>query len=142
MRVQTMIREFHEAFGGAFEDVPTRPDPALARLRDTLIREEAKEVHYELHQFHQGSLSASLSALAKELADLLYVVYGTADACGIDLDAVFVEVHSSNMSKLGEDGEPIKRGDGKVLKGPNYREPDVEAVLDIQRILHETGSLP
>ncbi len=66
-----------------------------------------------------------LPDLAKELADLLYVVYDTSAAFGLDIDRVFAEVHSSNMSKLDADGKPIYREDGKVLKGPNYQSPNL-----------------
>ena len=66
----------------------------------------------------------------KELADLLYVVYWMAARVGIDLDKAFRIVHSSNMSKLGDDGKPIKRADGKVLKGPNYKPPKMESIVD------------
>jgi len=62
-------------------------------------------------------------ALLKELADLVYVVYGTAVSLGLNLDEALERVHESNMSKLGEDGKPIYREDGKVLKGSNYKEP-------------------
>jgi predicted HAD superfamily Cof-like phosphohydrolase len=64
--------------------------------------------------------------LTKELADLLYIVYGTAVTFGLPLEEVFTEVHRSNMSKLGADGKPLYRADGKVLKGPNYQEPDLD----------------
>ena len=57
------------------------------------------------------------------------MAYGTAHVYGIDLDAVLDEVHASNMTKLGADGRPIRRADGKVLKGPGYRPPDIAAVL-------------
>lgn len=65
----------------------------------------------------------------KELADLLYVVYWMAARVGIDVDKAFRLVHASNMSKLGPDGKPILRDDGKVLKGPNYKEPELSEVL-------------
>ncbi len=68
-------------------------------------------------------------ALAKELADILYVTYGTAEILGIPLEDVFQEVHRSNMSKLGLSGRPVRRHDGKVLKGPNYQEADVAGVM-------------
>ena len=55
--------------------------------------------------------------------------YGTAHVYGIDLDAVLDEVHASNMTKLDENGRPLRRADGKVLKGPGYRPPDVAAIL-------------
>jgi predicted HAD superfamily Cof-like phosphohydrolase len=66
-----------------------------------------------------------LRHIAKELGDVIWVVYGTAFAYGIDLDRVCREIFDSNMSKLGPDNMPLKREDGKILKGPNYREPDL-----------------
>ena len=63
--------------------------------------------------------------LLKELADLVYVTYGFAATFGWDLDEAFRRVHASNMSKLDDDGNPIVRSDGKVMKGPNYQEPDL-----------------
>ena len=61
----------------------------------------------------------------KELADLVYVCYQYAENMGWFLDEALDRVHASNMSKLGEDGEPVYREDGKVLKGPNYKPPDL-----------------
>ena len=72
-----------------------------------------------------------LVGVADALTDLLYVVYGAGHAYGLDLDACFREVQRSNMSKLGEDGKPIYRDDGKVLKGPDYSEPDIKSVLQL-----------
>lgn len=69
---------------------------------------------------------------ADALADLIYVIYGMALEMGIDLAKVLAEVQRSNMSKLGEDGKPIYREDGKVLKGPGYFRPDVAGVLGLQ----------
>ena len=68
---------------------------------------------------------------ADALADLIYVIYGMALEMGIDLAKVLAEVQRSNMSKLGEDGKPIYREDGKVLKGPGYFRPDVAGVLGL-----------
>ena len=70
---------------------------------------------------------------ADALGDLKYVVEGAALVFGIPLEPVFMEIHRSNMSKLGTDGKPIYREDGKVLKGPNYTPPNVAAVLAIER---------
>jgi predicted HAD superfamily Cof-like phosphohydrolase len=67
--------------------------------------------------------------VADALTDLLYVVYGAGHAFGIDLDKCFNEVHRSNMSKLGLDGKPIYREDGKVLKGQNYFDPDLITIV-------------
>jgi len=71
-----------------------------------------------------------LVAVADALTDLLYVVYGAGHTFGLDLDDCFDEVHASNMSKLGPDGLAMKRQDGKVLKGPNFFEPDLESILN------------
>ena len=67
--------------------------------------------------------------LAKELADILYVCHWTAAKIGIDVNEAFRRVHASNMSKLGPDGKPVKREDGKVLKGPGYHAPDLSDIV-------------
>ncbi len=113
-----MVREFHEAFGLAIGG--SLRDRALVNLRARLHREEYAEVRQET-----ATLSIDAEALCKELCDLVYVVYGTATTFGFDLEGALAEVHRSNMSKLGEDGRPIYRYDGKVQKGPNYFEPDM-----------------
>lgn len=122
---QDRVREFHKAFGLR---VSALPDPCGANigLRRALIREEYDEVMAELQY------ARNLHDAAKELADLLYVVYGTAIEMGADLDAVLAVVHESNMSKLGADGSPVRRADGKILKGPDYFEPDIAAELERQ----------
>ena len=76
-----------------------------------------------------------LLEVADALTDILYVTYGAGHAFGINLDECFKEVQKSNMSKLGEDGKPIYRDDGKVLKGPNYFEPDLKSVLQLQKFM-------
>jgi predicted HAD superfamily Cof-like phosphohydrolase len=73
--------------------------------------------------------------LADALGDIVYVAYGAAVTYGLDLDAVLAEIHRSNMSKLGLDRRPIMRADGKVLKGPAYRPPDIGTVLATQLAL-------
>lgn len=89
-------------------------------LRRELVMEEANEVR----------TAESPEELTKELADLLYVVYGFAVTFGLPIDEVFERVHRSNMSKLGDDGKPIYREDGKVLKGPNYQPPDLTDLFE------------
>lgn len=119
MRRATNFRkviEFHRAMGLPVGAEPRHIDVDRAMLREKLMDEEFREWQYEAN-------GGDLNALAKELADLLYVVYGTAAEYGIDIDAVFAQVHESNMSKLGDDGKPVRREDGKVLKGPNYKPP-------------------
>lgn len=124
---EAMLTEFHEAFGHAIHEKPD--DWGLAYLRASLIAEEAEEVDAELFPYAETAGVIDLEALAKELADLLYVTYGTAVAFGIDITEAFRRVHESNMSKLGDDGKPVVRSDGKVLKGPNYRPPSMEGVI-------------
>ena len=110
------LKQFHLAF------VPEGLD--IKPVRMELLREEYEELQEALR-------SGDLRSIAQELADLVYVTYGTALAYGIDLDAALREVHSSNMSKLGEDGKPVLREDGKVLKGPNYRPPNMEEAINV-----------
>lgn len=113
-------------FMGSFEqEVLTRPslrDKDIRELRLNLILEEAQELREALE-------NQDLVEVADALTDILYVVYGTGHAFGINLDKCFEEVHLSNMSKLGSDGKPIKREDGKVLKGPGYFKPNIVKLL-------------
>jgi len=113
------VGDFMEAFGQEVLYVPTMPDFNLAALRLDLIEEEVQELR-------DGLGRSSLLEVADALTDILYVVYGAGHAFGIDLDDCFHEVHRSNMTKLGEDGRPMYREDGKVMKGPNYEEPDLD----------------
>ena len=85
----------------------------------------------ELGELEEAIANKDLVGIADALTDILYVTYGAGHAFGLDLDACFREVQRSNMSKLGEDGKPIYREDGKVLKGPNYSEPDLKKTLQL-----------
>jgi predicted HAD superfamily Cof-like phosphohydrolase len=115
--------------------------PAVRRveLRRRLVAEEAKEVDAEFERiltryrsYHRAAeVYGDLARLAKELSDLRYVAWGADLEFGIPSDAVDLEVHRSNMSKLGPDGRPIRRHDGKVLKGPNYFEADLLPILGV-----------
>jgi predicted HAD superfamily Cof-like phosphohydrolase len=118
---QQMVAEFHETFDIAVETVPRVPDEATRSLRVRLIQEELDELQEALGQ-------RDAAAVAKELADLLYVVYGTAVSCGIDMEPVFREVHRSNMSKIGGH----KRADGKWVKPPTYSPARIEPILASQ----------
>lgn len=118
---QRMVAEFHETFDIAVGTVPRVPDEATRSLRVRLIQEEFDELQEAL-----GRRDAA--AVAKELADLLYVVYGTAVSCGIDMEPVFREVHRSNMSKIGGH----KRADGKWVKPPTYSPACIEPILASQ----------
>ena len=128
------VRDFHIAFGQSAPKVPpVRPDKDLVRLRMRLIKEEYGEVMQELgkltRQDDPDDITSVYRNLLKELADLRYVAEGCAVALGLPIEAAYREVHTSNMSKLGTDGRPIYREDGKVLKGPNYREADMTALI-------------
>ena len=112
--VAAAVAEFHMAFNLPMRQIPsTEIDSALARLRVALLEEEVGE-------FVAASEKGDLVGIADALADIVYVIYGTALTYGIDLDTVLREVHRSNMSKLGSDGKPLIRDDGKVLKSERY----------------------
>lgn len=118
---QRMVAEFHETFEIAAETRPIIPDEPTCSLRVRLIQEEFDELQEALRQ-------RDPVAVAKELADLLYVVYGTAVSCGIDMEPVFREVHRSNMSKVGGH----KRADGKWVKPATYSPARLEPILAAQ----------
>ncbi|MFI6428251.1 hypothetical protein [Promicromonospora sp. NPDC050880] len=125
------VAEFRTTFDG--EARTGHPD--VAEHRRTLLVEEAAEAAEALTDLAEALRSgadpaAAYRAVAKELADVLYVTYGAADTLGIDLPAVFVEVHRSNMSKIGDDGRVLRRADGKVLKGPGYEPPVLDDVVE------------
>jgi NTP pyrophosphatase (non-canonical NTP hydrolase) len=113
-----MLDEFHAAFGQPF---------GHGSLADSTLR---RRLHNEEHAELIEALDAgALAAVAQELADVVYVAYGTAHSLGIPLDAVLAEVHRANMSKFGPDGQPILREDGKVMKSAEFVPADVVAVL-------------
>ena len=104
------------------KESPNLGTQELQDLRVELIQEELKELQEALKE-------KNIVEVADALTDILYVAYGAGHAFGIDLDECFQEVHFSNMSKLGDDGKPIYREDGKVMKGPRYFAPDLRYVL-------------
>tara|TARA_B100000497_G_scaffold72088_1_gene80964 strand:+ start:1250 stop:1630 length:381 start_codon:yes stop_codon:yes gene_type:complete len=118
-----LVGDFMEAFGQKCELDPTLSDFNTRELRISLIEEE-------LDELKQAIEDEDVIDIADALTDLLYVVYGSGHSFGLDLDECFAEVHYSNMSKL-ENGKPLYREDGKVLKGKDYFPPNLEAVLDI-----------
>ncbi len=117
------LRAAHRAWRLPMPDEPTLDLPTEVReIRCALIEEEAAELRAALE-------ASDIVEVADAIADLLYVVYGAAVTFGIPIDAVFAEVHRSNMTKLGPDGAPIYRADGKVLKGPDFEPPDILGIL-------------
>ncbi|MCS6316424.1 MAG: hypothetical protein H8K05_01300 [Nitrospira sp.] len=121
MDPQAMVEEFHRKFEIAISDRPSIPEDATRQLRVRLIQEEFEELQ-------EAMAAQDLPGVAKELADLLYVVYGTAVSYGMDMDPVFREVHRSNLSKVGG----YKRADGKWVKPPTYSPAQVAPLLAAQ----------
>ena len=121
------IRDFHLTVNGDAPTSPIRPSDDILQLRQTLIREEYEEVFEALEQLMSGETD-DIAHLMHECADLLYVVYGTIDACGVDADAVFGEVHRANMQKASGP----RRADGKMLKPPDFRPASVADVIASQ----------
>lgn len=131
----SMVREFHRIF------TPKQKNDSIGmkiERRSQLIAEEHREVQQALTYWDntdRGMTSATeaeaVEELAKELADLLYVVYGTADEFNIPIETVFRAVHRSNMSKLW-DGEVKYNEYGKVLKPPTYSPPNIRAIINGQ----------
>lgn len=119
----TEVGKFMETFGQEVQTSPKIPKYATQMLRLSLILEEYTELEDAIAEGH-------MEGIADALTDIIYVTYGAGHAFGIDLDKCFEEVQRSNMSKLGADGKPIYRDDGKIMKGPNYSEPDLRKVLN------------
>lgn len=118
--VAEMLDQFHEGIGEEYGS----GDVDHSDLRILLHEDEHREL---IEAFD----NRDLPAIARELADVVYVAYGTAHSLGIPLDRVIAEVHAANMRKFGPDGRPIAvREDGKVLKPDGWTGPDVAAVLD------------
>ncbi len=129
------IREIHKAFG---LHINAEPTVELLQLRKTLIGEEVKELFADIdtaiaHMENAEEVPKSLyENMLKEVADIQVVLSGTSVALKPlqKLEEAFLRVHESNMSKLGEDGKPIFREDGKFLKGPNYKKPDLSDLVN------------
>ena len=118
---QAMVEEFHRTFDIVVQEAPTLVDGRTRELRIRLLQEEFEELKDAME-------TEALPSIAKEIADLLYVVYGTAVSYGLDMDPVFREVHRSNMSKVGG----YKREDGKWVKPATYSPARIEPILGEQ----------
>ena len=117
------VRIFMKTFGQMIKIKPQFPDEKTMRLRYELIKEE-------LNELEEAMKTKNLKEVADALTDILYITYGAGCAYGIDLDKCFKEVQRANMSKLGEDGKPIYNEKGKVMKGPNYFEPNLKQFVE------------
>jgi len=118
----TSVKKFMETFGQEVKIKSSFPSDKIVKLRYDLIKEE-------LDEFENAIRERNLKEIADALTDILYVTYGAGHAFGIDLDKCFDEVQKSNMSKLGKDGKPIYNEKGKVMKGPNYFEPNLKKFI-------------
>ena len=120
------VKAFHTAFKIGHSETP-KANLGLDKnlLRYKLMREENEE-------YLEAANNGDLVEVADALGDMLYILCGTIIEHGLQhkIEAVFDEIQRSNMSKLGDDGEPIYREDGKVLKGPNYFKPNIETILN------------
>ena len=117
------VKTFMETFGQIVRTKPQFPDEKTIQLRLNLIKEELSELE-------QAIKNKNLKEIADALTDILYVTYGAGYAYGINLDKCFKEVQRANMSKLGIDGKPIYNEKGKVMKGPNYTEPNLKQFVE------------
>jgi predicted HAD superfamily Cof-like phosphohydrolase len=143
--IRAQVSEFHRVYGQPIGDKPCVPDEATVRLRARLIGEEFVEMLAAMFDIDDEVIGLQIRDIA-ELArvrvnlpelvdawgDLDYVVEGSRLAFGVDGAPVAAEIQRSNLSKLGADGKPIRREDGKTLKGPNYSPPDLVSVLRAQ----------
>jgi predicted HAD superfamily Cof-like phosphohydrolase len=120
------VTAFHKAFGLRVNNTPTTDiNESTLNLRFSLMDEENKE-------YLEAIKNNDMIEVADALGDMLYILCGTIITHGMQnvIDEVFEEIQRSNMSKLGSDGKPIYRKDGKVLKGPNYFKPDIAKILN------------
>ena len=120
-----MVQEFHKTFGiGIGNNFRDKLSDDTIKLRYKLMKEENDE-------YLEAALKGDFVEVADALGDKLYVLLGTIIEHGMQdvIQDVFAEIHKSNMSKLGDDGKPIYREDGKALKGNNYKSPNLENIL-------------
>ena len=129
MKVQELIncvKKFHESFGIENNFKPTvELTQKEIQLRYQLLKEENEE-------YLSAALNGDITEVADALGDQLYILIGTILKHGMQdvIEDVFQEIQNSNMSKLGEDGKPIYREDGKVLKGPKYYKPNISKIIN------------
>jgi predicted HAD superfamily Cof-like phosphohydrolase len=119
------VKEFHQTFKVGYKETPTASlGAAKNQLRFNLMKEENEE-------YLEAVNNNDLTEIADALGDMLYILCGTIIEHGLQhkIEAVFDEIHRSNRSKLGADGQPIYREDGKVIKGANYFKPNFESIL-------------
>ena len=117
------VKIFMKTFGQMVKTKPQFPDKNTIQLRYDLIEEELNELKVAME-------TKNLKEIADALTDILYVTYGAGYAYGVDLDKCFKEVQRANMSKLDKNGKPIYNDKGKIMKGPNYSEPNLKQFVE------------
>tara|TARA_B110000116_G_scaffold132158_1_gene114661 strand:- start:243 stop:617 length:375 start_codon:yes stop_codon:yes gene_type:complete len=118
------VKVFMETYGQEIKKRSEFPDSKTVKLRLDLIKEE-------LDELIEAIRNNDIIEVADALTDILYVTYGAGHSFGLDLDQCFAEVQKSNMSKLNNEGKPIYNEKGKVLKGPNYFQPNLKKYLKL-----------
>jgi predicted HAD superfamily Cof-like phosphohydrolase len=118
-----MVEKFHNVFGQPVRKTVT-PSPPEKKLRAKLLNEEHRELKKAVK--HNDVVE-----IADALADMVYIICGTAHTYGIPLDEVIAEVHRSNMAKVGENGEVTRREDGKILKPSGWTPPNIQGILNV-----------
>jgi len=120
------VQKFHEAFGLGVSQCP------IPNLPNDIIKLRFNLMHEENLEYLEAAKNNDLVEIADALGDMLYILCGTILEHGMQykIEAIFNEIQRSNMSKLGADGNPIYREDGKVMKGPNYFKPNIKDILD------------
>lgn len=143
MTLLEQAKAFREAFGQDMQvNISTYGfiNSRLWNMQANLVAEESSEFLAAVDEVYADPENNKRRAeLLKELCDLVFVCYQFAAAFNLDLDTAMQRVFDSNMSKLGEDGKPIYRADGKVLKGPNYAEPNLDHLFPKANIYFDTN---
>ena len=117
------VKKFHESFGITNNDAPTLNKESFM-LRFNLMKEENEE-------YLEACKNGDLVEIADALGDMMYILCGTILSHGLKdkIETIFEEIQRSNTSKLGADGKPIYREDGKIMKGPSYFKPDIKSII-------------
>lgn len=120
---QADVRAFQKAFNLPYEDAPKMLTAERLKFRQELLQEEVDEI----------SAATTLEDLADGIGDVIYIALGTAIESGIEMEPIFKIIQAANMAKLGEDGKPIYREDGKVIKPEGWQPPEPAIVEELER---------
>lgn len=123
MDMEAAIKEFRTTYG-----LPVHEKPTLLSLQEQILH--SRLLDEELDELAAAEYNDDMKEIADAIGDAIYILFGRAVHMGLPINRILQEIHASNMSKLGEDGKPIYREDGKILKGPNFFEPRIQAILD------------